>query len=347
MTAEPLNNPIPLSFEGTNTDSTVTDVFSLNEANILPYPYANVIDDVQEMATEVTTKKSEPFKNVAATVLAVMSFAGGPMNMEDARANVDGYALNAELIKEGTTTALREWRSNPHPITRIGQRVLPWLNLGIGETIALIPQGIAQSEGASPVVSFGIGVLGALAVEAGFGVPAAMHNTEKRSAEEVAEATVTGFWLGGAMGIDNKRLPLSQAAGPITAYMLYGTALSGIAEYNNIAEQFVDNKSIVIPGLLAWGAMKKMYDFFGYKTFSDRSADKAVEIVRSDYAAVEARLTDDKLKRVKLPAILTGHVTRESMRPIRTKVQQVFGRNKPRTESGTHDYASHDIISMQ
>jgi hypothetical protein len=219
----------------------------------------------------------------SALAFTVGQITGVPVEANDIKNNFTVTSSTTKLIAESSSKAAQGWqgKSPQEKITSPIRGSLSWANLVLGESIALAAQGAVQTQDASNTKSLLTGIGAALIVDTAFTVPKALENQEKQPPERVAEAAAEAFWLGGAMGVENKKLPLSQAPAAIGAYMLFGSSLAVAAEYDNIAEKMLENSHTVLPLLVGWGVIKKVNEKVGYKGSLDRLADKTVQKVRS------------------------------------------------------------------
>lgn len=237
---------------------------------------------VEHSGAEAQTTRWRRAANSLVSLSTTLPIASVPLSAEDVNDQIE-YALPAvSLVVDNVKSTFADWRqkNNRDKIFHPFRSSLAWGNLVFGEALAVGVQGAVQTAHASSMTSFSTGVASALAIEVAFTAPIAAKNKQKQPAEKVAEAAATAFWLGGAMGVENKKLPLKQAPAAIGAYMVFGTALAGIGEYNNLAEQVINNKSVILPGLILWGVSKKSSEYFGYDTASDKLANKSVALVR-------------------------------------------------------------------
>lgn len=214
------------------------------------------------------------------SAVSSLGVVGAPHSPEQVAAHLQATSDGTRIVAHRVRAEVADWHHQPGLGKKISRPVygsMPWLNLVFGESVALFLQGIAQSKDASNLQSFTIGLVAALVVELLATIPAAWRYKETRPAASVMNAALTGFWLGGAMGANNEKLPPRQALVPIGAYMIYGALLAGLAEYDNVAEKFVDHPEIVIPILLAWGLLKKTDELFAHEGLTERIAGRTVK----------------------------------------------------------------------
>ncbi len=227
---------------------------------------------------------SESYPISAAIVVLATNLPLGsyPMSLEAANDQLNVVRTTGQLVAQSIGQEMRNWRQKSL-MRRFGDPIIgmfSWANLAFGESIAIGLQGVAQATSASAASSFMVGVGTALIVEIAFTFPLALRNKVKQSVETVVEAAAEAFWLGAAMGVEDKKLPLSQAPFAIGAYMIFGTALAAAAEYNNLAQQALEHTSTIMPLLIGWAILKKLNTYFEYQTWSDHLANNTVRFAR-------------------------------------------------------------------
>ena len=234
-------------------------------------------------STEVLGSKRRSWGRMAgAYALSLYSIASptsmGPISPENAELVINGNLQVAQSIGTRARDSMGEFRQLPKAERqkRLSAQAAGWGNLAFGEAIAVGVQGAVQGQHASGSTSFAVGVGMAAAVDAVLSYPATRPFTEKRPKGDVAEAFFMAPWVGGGLAATNKKLPRSQYLWGVAGYTVYGSALAGLAEFHNLGEVAEQNPGVSIPAVVAVAGLRKVYEMYNYKTFSDRMAARTI-----------------------------------------------------------------------
>jgi hypothetical protein len=206
----------------------------------------------------------------------------GTVDPADVRHHVEHYRTTAHYIRHRTTHAMHDWRARPWSREKALAPVvgsLAWANLVFGESIALIGQGLVERGNATPVESFLAHMVIATAIEVGFTYPIAVRNERQRTqpthGAEVVHAAATAFWLGGAMGVDEKKLGRKHMAIPIASYLLFAVLLALFGNYHQLASRIIGTPAFFF-ALIIMGLVKKVNELSGYQGMFERLAVRSV-----------------------------------------------------------------------
>jgi hypothetical protein len=240
--------------------------------------------------------RSSKLRKIGARAIAFASgitslATGDTMTIETAENVIDHVAIVPAVLKREARTAIANWRA-AKPIDKLKKPIVGSLalaNAALGESAAFGVQGFMQSNEtmASHSLIGGIGAAALVEFVATTPIAFKKEHRGKKPMEDVIEATAAGVILGGAFGVELKKLPPSQMLAPILGYMAVGTPLAFAGEINNAAAAFVDNK-FIIPAIVAWGIQKKIYDKMGWKSVSGRMADATVGFFKRQFQKSQA-----------------------------------------------------------
>jgi hypothetical protein len=209
----------------------------------------------------------------------------------------EAYARFGRRTLEGVKgwAAEREGESRVRRLARMGgvavRGSLKWVNLALGESMAAWVQAQAQGEGYPHVISWATFMAASLAIEVAFSAPSAVSNTINRRREALTEtaqergerlldAATQGFFLGGAWGVQARKLNLKEMPIPIGAYLVYGGLLGIVTEFNHIAERLVSNPG-AYAALGAIAAVKTFNSVSGFGGWTGRAAEWATKKVQA------------------------------------------------------------------
>jgi len=212
----------------------------------------------------------------------------GLLSVASVQARAQHYHVTSRYIGWRTSHAVRTWHSRPWSRDKALAPVvgsLAWLNLVFGESIALVGQGLVERGNATGVASFLTHMVIAVAIEFGFTYPIAARNDRQRklanapvsSVADVVHAAATAFWLGGAMGVDEKKLGRKHMAIPIASYMLFAVLLATVGNYHDLAARIIETPEFFIALIIA-GLVKKVNELTEYQGMFERLAARNVQL---------------------------------------------------------------------
>jgi hypothetical protein len=161
-----------------------------------------------------------------------------------------------------------------------------WVNLTLGEPLAIWLQAHVQSGGGSHVESLGAFMGASLITELGFSLPYAVRNTLARrkseappethieKAERLSDAAVQGFFLGGSWGTEARKLTIGEMPIPIVSYLGYGAILGTVTETNHLAATLVSSP-LSYAALALIAGVKTFNDVGGFKGWTEKMAEWA------------------------------------------------------------------------
>ncbi|HSX30456.1 MAG TPA: hypothetical protein VLE99_00885 [Candidatus Saccharimonadales bacterium] len=211
---------------------------------------------------------------------------GTSVHLDSVAANARHYHTTARYIAARSVGAVRTWHAKPWSQAKVAGPIvgsLGWANLVFGESIALIGQGLVERANSSGVASLVTHMCLAALIEIGFTYPIAVRNDRRRAAgahtattrSDVVLAAATAFWLGGAMGVDEKKLGRRHMAVPIASYLVFAVLLATVGNYRNLAATVIGSPAFFI-ALVALGLIKKVNSLAGYKGRIERLAERTV-----------------------------------------------------------------------
>jgi len=221
-----------------------------------------------------------------AALAEFMQSYGTLVNPENIAANARHYHATAQYVTLRSANTVRVWHAQPWSKVKVAAPIvgsLGWANLVFGESIALIGQGLVERGNHGGTASFLTHMGIAAAIETGFAYPVAVRNDNRRAAgthpattaSDIVQAVATAFWLGGAMGVDEKKLGRRHMVLPITAYLVFAILLATVGNYHNLAATVIGSPAFFI-ALVAAGLVKKVNDLTGYKGGLQRLSERTV-----------------------------------------------------------------------
>ncbi|HSX05398.1 MAG TPA: hypothetical protein VLF69_02945 [Candidatus Saccharimonadales bacterium] len=224
---------------------------------------------------------------VAALAEFMHSF-GTSVHPDSVAAQARHYHATARYVAGRSTSAVRTWRAQPWSKAKVAAPIvgsLGWINLVFGESIALIGQGLVERGHHSATASFLTHLGIAALIETGFTYPIAVRNDNRRAAgthppttsSDIIQAAATAFWLGGAMGVDEKKLGRRHMLVPIAAYLVFAVLLATLGNYHNLAATVIGSPAFFI-ALVALGLVKKVNGLTGYQGRFERLAVRTVQV---------------------------------------------------------------------
>jgi len=212
-------------------------------------------------------------------------------SVENFRQTAQACHTAVDYVGRHSTRVARDWHAKPWSKEKATAPIvgsLAWANLVFGESIALMGQGLVEHGSTNGVLSFMTHMAIATAVEVGFTYPIARRNDRHRASGErglqpttgkdIIDASATAFWLGGAMGVEDKDLGRKHMAIPIASYLGFAALLATAGNYHDFASRIIESPAFFGVLVMA-GIIKKTNEVLGYEGIFERLAVKTVDVL--------------------------------------------------------------------